>query len=175
VNTVARSLRPSTQEEINRRDNLRTLARTYGNAKLAEMLGISQATLSHFIGPKFSRNLKSHIAREYEVALKLAPGWLDTPKLPNADDAPVPAPKPAARMPAAQQPAVPPLPAQRTVIDIADGVSFIRAVDRIAAEEGVPLPDGKAADLIQIVVTEATKGGGKPDAELVSKLLRLMK
>lgn len=156
--STTRTLRESTPEEANRRENLRVLSTKYGKAQLAEKIGVAAATLSHFIGPSFSRLVREDLARDYEAKLGLAAGTLDRP---------VPTAQVAGRTAVVKAVAAP------TAAPIDSGyVTTVRTIDRIANEEGVELTDSKAVEMVDIVVGT---GEGKPSTDLIRKLVRLMK
>lgn len=85
-----------TTDEI-RRENARWLASKNGGPKrLAELLDVAEARISHLIGKNPVKNIGTQTARRIEQAYGKPTGWLDTPnawasedtspRIVNADD-----------------------------------------------------------------------------------------
>jgi hypothetical protein len=79
---TTKTLRKPTQEEVFRRENLRTLIREDGGpGSLATKLGHTNPSfLSQLAGPTPTRNVSEKVARDIEQQLGLLYKWLDEPR-----------------------------------------------------------------------------------------------
>jgi len=76
-----------------RRDNVRLLISHYhsggprqdGRSRLAALLGVTAAYITHIAGPNPVRSIGEHFAREVETTLNLPSMWLDMLHAPPAD------------------------------------------------------------------------------------------
>jgi plasmid maintenance system antidote protein VapI len=75
-----------TTDEI-RRENMRWLAQKCGGPKkLADLLDVAEARISHLIGKNPTKNVGTQTARKLEQIFDKPTGWLDTPNAWAAED-----------------------------------------------------------------------------------------
>ena len=139
-----------------RRENLRRIVKERGTGKVAADLGYNSANfLSQMTGPKPSRDITEKTARKFEKLLDLQPGALDVP-VAGLNQSPVTAPAAANVDPS-------------VVADV------IRMVGTILAEENVSVGPSKMADVIALAYMDMAEHAGKPRAEHIRNVVRLLK